>query len=95
MLVDGGYRRKSCFWDFVKHLERLDVVLSTHLGGDNILGLGAFAEKKAVAAAGGSGGIHPDLGLVFMNVPGSVGRTGHAVVKENRLLVLYQLLNYL
>lgn len=23
MLLDGGYSRKACFWDFVRHLDRL------------------------------------------------------------------------
>lgn len=22
MLLDGGYSRKACFWDFVRHLDR-------------------------------------------------------------------------
>ena len=29
MLVDGGFSRKACFWDFSRHLDRLDAILIT------------------------------------------------------------------
>ena len=32
MLVDGGFSRKACFWDFSRHLDRLDAILITRLG---------------------------------------------------------------
>jgi len=75
LLVDGGYQRRACFWDFVKHLNRLDAILSTHVSGDNVLGLGAFIERKAVATMSSEGteGIHPEVGVVFMNVSGTGG----------------------
>ena len=32
MLVDGGFSRKACFWDFSRHLDRLDAILITRQG---------------------------------------------------------------
>ena len=29
MLVDGGVSSKACFWDFSRHLDRLDAILIT------------------------------------------------------------------
>ncbi|KAK8728872.1 hypothetical protein OTU49_008842, partial [Cherax quadricarinatus] len=38
MLVDGGYNYKACFWDFTRHLDRLDAVLITRLNSSNLMG---------------------------------------------------------
>ena len=32
MLIDGGFSRKACFWDFSRHLDRLDAILITRQG---------------------------------------------------------------
>lgn len=39
MLIDGGCSHKPCFWSVANYLDRLDSVLITHWGIDNILGL--------------------------------------------------------
>ncbi|RTG89011.1 uncharacterized protein DC041_0000795 [Schistosoma bovis] len=39
MLIDGGCSHKPCFWSVANYLDRLDSVLVTHWGIDNILGL--------------------------------------------------------
>jgi len=79
MLVDGGFRRRACFWDFAKHLTKIDALVATHIGGDSVLGLAAFLERKA--HGGGDKGegqqIHPEVGVVFMNVGGGE-KNGHA-----------------
>ena len=61
MLVDGGFSRRSCFWDFVRHLDGIDALLMTHLGPDNLFGVRSLLERKAADA------IHPDINCLFMN----------------------------
>jgi len=62
LLVDGGYGRRACFWDFTRHLDRIDALLVTHMGVDNLFGLGAVVERKAQEP-----GLHPEIGYVYMN----------------------------
>ncbi|XP_076443645.1 uncharacterized protein LOC143282070 [Babylonia areolata] len=61
MLVNGGYSRHSCFWDFVRHLDGIDALLLTHLGPDNLFGIKALLERKAIDT------IHPDIDYMYMN----------------------------
>ena len=61
LLVDGGFNRKSCFWDFAKHLERIDTVLITHFGEDNLFGLSSAFQRKKDGVA------NPEIGYVFAN----------------------------
>uniref|UniRef100_A0A3B4B1F9 Microtubule-associated protein 1A/B/S-like MBL-like domain-containing protein n=1 Tax=Periophthalmus magnuspinnatus TaxID=409849 RepID=A0A3B4B1F9_9GOBI len=46
LLVNGGDQRKSCFWRLVRHLDRLDAVLITHTGADNLPGINGFLQRK-------------------------------------------------
>lgn len=46
VLVDGGSDSQACFWKLVRHLDRVDAVLLTHIGTENLLGVNAFLERK-------------------------------------------------
>lgn len=46
MLVDGGSDSQACFWKLVRHLDRVDAVLLTHIGTENLPGVNAFLERK-------------------------------------------------
>ena len=63
MLIDGGFGRKACFWDFVRHLDRLDAVLMTRLNNSNICGLSSVIERKHSAH------VYPQIGHFFCNLP--------------------------
>ncbi|XP_045460642.1 microtubule-associated protein futsch [Harmonia axyridis] len=62
MLVDGGFSRKACFWDFVRHLDRLDAVMLTRLNNSNTNGIGAVLRRKAQNA------VYPQIGHFFCNI---------------------------
>lgn len=62
LLVNGGYGRRSCFWPLVRHLVRIDAVLVSHIGPENIFGISSLFERKAVESTS------PDLGMVYLNI---------------------------
>lgn len=61
--MDGGFNRKSCFWDFTRHLDRLDAVLMTRINNANIQGISSIIERKALS------NVYPQLGYFFTNIP--------------------------
>ncbi|KAF2358446.1 hypothetical protein FHG87_010798, partial [Trinorchestia longiramus] len=65
MLVDGGYNRKGCFWDFTRHLDRLDAVLVTRLNSSNVMGIANVIRRKAICS------VYPQIGHIFCNVAGT------------------------
>ncbi|XP_056642024.1 microtubule-associated protein futsch [Diorhabda sublineata] len=62
MLLDGGYSRKACFWDFVRHLDRLDAVLMTRLNNSNVGGISSVLRRKKQDA------LYPQIGHFFCNI---------------------------
>ncbi|XP_050293739.1 microtubule-associated protein futsch [Anthonomus grandis grandis] len=62
MLLDGGYSRKACFWDFVRHLDRLDAVLMTRLNNSNVSGISSVLKRKQ------QGAVYPQVGHFFCNI---------------------------
>ncbi|XP_048851259.1 microtubule-associated protein 1B-like [Brienomyrus brachyistius] len=91
MLINGGSERKSCFWRLIRHLDRVDSILVTHVGDDNLPGINSMlqrkiAEQKRDQSQGPTTDgewvknfISPDLGVVFMNVPENLRKLEHDI----------------
>lgn len=68
LLVDGGYARRTSCWDFVRHIDRIDATIVTHVDAGNALGPMSLAERF------GAGDLSTSLGVVYLN--GSGGKPG-------------------
>ncbi|GBM32072.1 Microtubule-associated protein futsch, partial [Araneus ventricosus] len=62
MLIDGGFNRKPCSWEFIRHLDRLDAVLVTRLCENNVCGMSTLMKRKSL------NNTYPQIGYVFCNI---------------------------
>ncbi|XP_023228714.1 microtubule-associated protein futsch-like, partial [Centruroides sculpturatus] len=82
MLIDGGFNRKPCFWEFIRHLDRLDAVMVTRLCESNVCGITTLMKRKAI------NNIYPQIGYVFCNVMEGKPTPNDEITKDkNDLLV--------
>merc|ERR1712200_26157 len=83
MLIDGGFSRKACFWDFTRHLDRLDAILVTRLSDENTQGISAVLERKSAEP------VYPQIGHFFAHIidTGAGQKEKHDEEERDKLLV--------
>ncbi|KAG1658812.1 Microtubule-associated protein futsch [Nymphon striatum] len=82
MLIDGGFLQRSCFWDFVRHLDRLDAILLTRINENNVNGIGTLIKRKV------SSHTYPQIGHVFCNIVEGKESPGEEMKKERDQLLI-------
>ncbi|GFY67184.1 microtubule-associated protein futsch, partial [Trichonephila inaurata madagascariensis] len=82
MLIDGGFNRKPCSWEFIRHLDRLDAVLVTRLCENNVCGMSTLMKRKSL------NNTYPQIGYVFCNIAENNIATPKEVAKSKDDLII-------
>merc|ERR1712055_708530 len=82
MLIDGGFSRKACFWDFSRHLDRLDAILVTRLNDENTQGISTVLKRKTASP------VYPQIGHVFANILGKEKDKEEEIMKDKDQLLV-------
>ncbi|XP_077417400.1 microtubule-associated protein 1S-like [Vanacampus margaritifer] len=102
VLLDGGSDPRACFWKLVRHLDRVDALLLTHAGADNLGGINSFLERKVAETEvdvmkddGSERLISPELGVVFFNAPAGLHLERQSVKNTEQAALTIRLLKKL
>ena len=62
------YSRRSCFWEFTRHLDRLDVLLISRINQDNLFGMKSFlSQHLEEGKLRPLDALHPEITYSFFN----------------------------
>ena len=61
MLIDTGFPLRTCCWDFIRHMDHIDVMILPQIGENNILGVKSLVERLAL------GDVQTAVDQVFVN----------------------------
>lgn len=64
LVLDGGYGARPAYWDFVRHLDRMDALLISGMSPETVYSTSHFLQRL-----GQDPETHPHLGLVYANFP--------------------------
>jgi len=87
LLLDGGFQRRTCFWDFVRHVDRLDAIVATSVRAGASSGVRAMLHRLALANNNPASPPHPTVAYCFANEPAKQPVSVAVNPPKNALLV--------